>query len=126
MQAYGGITASTEFGLKDLAVALRTDLLHARRRESCHYKGGEYVLVELGDAEVRIEQVDEPDDAPSEFLVHFDGDEGDAGDRGLRVLAGTVSSRLVEVGLRHRIEIYDGTTLVEYLHCNWPQTASRT
>jgi hypothetical protein len=95
-----------------LAQMLATGDVTAELRESAHYAGGEYLVARVGDTEVRIEWV-----ADGEFLI-----DADQGEPQLSSVAEAVSAALAACGVRHRVELYEGESLVRYLHYDWSNT----
>lgn len=94
--------------LRVLARRLAEGNVGTRERASCHY-AGTYLLVRVGDAEVRIERISD-----GEFLLH-----ADHGEPALGSLAAVLSAALTAGRVRHRIELYEGENLVHYLHHEW-------
>ncbi len=120
----GGITADPDLYLYDLRHALAGGGLRLEVRRSSHYDGGEYLLVELPGndaAEIKVEHLEQPD--TTQFLLHAESDEDEAGDAAILALSRALSAGLSAAGIRHRFEIYAEPTsneIVEYLHHDWP------
>ncbi len=92
-----------------LAQMLATGEVAAELRASAHYAGNRYLVARVGDTEVRIERV-----ADGEFLM-----DADQGEPQLSRVAEAVSAALAARGVRHRIELYEGESLLRYLHHDW-------
>lgn len=90
--------ALTDLPPAALVDVLRRAGLDARYRESAHRVGGAYVRVDGPGADCSLERGE-----PGEYLVHDAAGEREA----LEALARTLSAALAEIGVRHRLELYD-------------------
>jgi hypothetical protein len=105
--------ARTHLGIRSLARRLRDAGVAAEVRESCHYTGGRYLSVFVGEAEFWMERV-----TADEYLI-VDFDPPDAAT--LRRAAARLSRALADLEVRHRFEIEDGgDEVTDYLHHDWP------
>lgn len=93
-----------------LAVVLGGDPLVTSVRESSHYEGGSYVCADLAEATASFELL------KAEVIVRGDADSVEP----LTSLAALISARLAAGGLRHRLELYQYHSLVQYFHHDWP------
>lgn len=93
-----------------LAKLLGGDPLVTSLRESSHYEGGSYVCVDLEEATASFELL------KCEVIVRGDADDVAS----LTALGALISARLAAGGLRHRLELYQDHSLLQYFHHDWP------
>lgn len=103
----GQIDAS--LSTKRLASVLEGNPLVTSVRESSHYEGGFYVCADLAEATASFELL------KAEVIVRGDADDVES----LTSLSALISARLAAGGLRHRLELYQDHSLVQYFHHDW-------
>ena len=89
---------------KRLAAVLGGEPLCTSVRESSHYEGGTYACAALAEATASFEML------KSEVIVRGDADDVAS----LAALATLISARLAAAGLRHRLELYQDHSLLQY------------
>ena len=105
-------TLHTTLNRRAPAARLRAAGLRAEVRESCHYEGGHYIRVYEG-SDFTLERI-----GGGEYLANADADSVEP----LYEAASRVSAALIDLGIRHRFELYDAQPeMVHYLHYRWPQ-----
>jgi len=102
----------TDFSQSQLLHELIRHGMVVETRESSHYLEGHYIEVH-GDAAISIERVDD-----KVFWIGGDADDP----RTLIQDAQALSLALSNIGLRHRLEVYDNEShSLGYCHWSWPQ-----
>jgi hypothetical protein len=106
----------TDLRMRAFAGQLAKAGVRGEVRESSHYVGGNYVRVYAG-ADFTFERV-----AAGEYLAR-----GDAESEGqMFEAASRVSKALIDLGIRHRFEVYDAQSrLIHYLHYLWPEEPNK-
>jgi hypothetical protein len=102
-----------DIALDALAARLKSSHVDAEIRESAHFEGGRYIRIEDEETYCSVERT-----AAGEFIVR-----GDAGSvEQLRAAALRLSAALTDLGLTHRLEVYDSQDqLAHHLNHRWDE-----
>ena len=110
-EAHAAAQITTDLTPAELAPLLRREGLGAHFSQST-WKGAWVWLEGTGDFDCSLQPTQ-----PGEYLLR----DGFGERRALETLARNLSSALVRLGIRHRMELYDENQhMFDYLHYDWP------